>query len=213
MEPTVETSARFWDSIATKYAKKPVADPDAYQRKIEATKARLKPDHIVLDVGCGTGSLALELAPHVSHVYAIDLSGEMIRIANRKAADGHVRNVSFYNTAVENESSFDRESFDLICAYNLLHLVEDLDLTLRKIFDLLKPGGSFVSSTVCLRETWVPLGLILPVMRRLRKAPHVLMLSVQGVEEAIRAAGFVDLTREILSRDKTTAFLLARKPA
>lgn len=212
MKRTLATSPRFWDDIADRYSNKPIANPGAYQRKLDATKARLQPDHVLLDIGCGTGSLALELAPLVSHVHAIDLSSAMIRIANRKAADQGIRNVTFYNTTLEDASSFERESFDAICAYNLLHLVEDLERTVGTIFDLLAPGGSFISSTGCLRETWVPFGLILPVMRLFNRAPHVLMLHIEDVEEALAAAGLVEITRKKVSDDKTTAFLLASKP-
>ena len=173
---TTVPEARFWDKIAEKYSKKPVADPAAYQRKLDFTKARLKPHHVVLDIGCGTGSLALELAPRVSHVHAVDVSSEMVRIANRKAAAARVSNVTFYKTSIEEEESFGRESFDVICAYNILHLVQDHQDTLGKLFGLLKPGGHFISSTACLRETWVPFGLIIPLMQLVGRAPHVLML-------------------------------------
>ncbi len=212
MEQTVETSTRFWDDIAERYAKKPVANPGAYQRKLALTKARLRPDDVILDIGCGTGSLALELAPHVSFVHALDLSAQMVKIANRKAQGAGVHNVTFYRGKIEHSVPLPRKSFDVICAYNLLHLVDDLESTITKIFALLEPGGSFISSTACLRDTWVPYGLVLPVMRWWHKAPPVLMLRAQRVQDLMRAAGFVDIRREKVSEDSTNLFVLARKP-
>ena len=77
---TMDASENFWNKIAARYAKKPIANLEAYHAKLDATKARLKPDDVILDVGCGTGSLALELSTCVSEVHAIDLSREMIKI-------------------------------------------------------------------------------------------------------------------------------------
>ena len=66
--------ARFWDSIAEKYAAQPVEDQAAFDRKIAITKEHMEPTDVVLDIGCGTGSLALILAPHAAHVHGLDLS-------------------------------------------------------------------------------------------------------------------------------------------
>ena len=81
----VTDTAAFWDGIAEKYAKQPVADPDAFDAKIAITKSRMKPTDVVLDIGCGTGSLALRLADSAAEVHGLDISSEMIRIANGKA--------------------------------------------------------------------------------------------------------------------------------
>ena len=88
----MDDSEKFWNGIAARYAKKPIANLEAYHAKLDATNACLKPDDVILDVGCGTGSLALELSTYVSEVHAIDLSREMIKIANQKAADEEIGN-------------------------------------------------------------------------------------------------------------------------
>ena len=46
-------SARFWDRIAARYARKPVADEAAYQKKLAVTREYLRPDMEVLEFGCG----------------------------------------------------------------------------------------------------------------------------------------------------------------
>src|SRR5690349_2845994 len=86
----------FWDGIAESYAKKPVANPAAFERKIEVVRARMRPEQVWLDIGCGTGSLALRLAASGAQVHGLDFSPEMIRIANQKARAQHVANVTFH---------------------------------------------------------------------------------------------------------------------
>jgi len=53
---------RFWDRGARKYARGAVADPAGYERTLDRTRGLLRPDHGVLELGCGTGSTALRLA-------------------------------------------------------------------------------------------------------------------------------------------------------
>lgn len=208
------TDATFWDGIAEKYAAQPVADPDAFERKIAITLDRIGHDSIVLDVGCGTGSLALRLAPSAGRVHGLDVSGEMIRIARSKADAAGAGNVTFHVGAFDD--GFDAlpdGGVDVLCAYSILHLVDDRPAALDRMFRLLRPGGALVSSTVCLGGSWVPYPLILRVMRLFGKAPRVSCIDADRVEADVRAAGFVDVERPDVGAKKEIAFLTARKPS
>lgn len=207
------TNPAFWNGIAESYSKKPVEDPDAFERKIEITKSRMNPKSVVLDVGCGTGSLALRLAPSAAQVHGLDLSSEMIRIARGKADTEGVTNVTFHVGPFD--TSFKElapGSLDGICAYSLLHLVEDRDAALDHSFRLLRPGGFFVSSTLCLGESRVPYGPLLTMMRWLGKAPPVQILTKRTLEDEIRRAGFVDIAQPDVGAKSTVGFLIASKP-
>lgn len=204
---------KFWDSIAESYAKKPIENVPAYERKLVITKARLRPEHRVLDIGCGTGSLALELAPHVAHVDAVDVSSAMVGIARGKADKAGTENVTFHVGTLE-EQSFDDAQYDVVCAYNILHLVPDRAGTLQRVRRLLKPGGFFVSSTVCLGGTWFPpYPLILPMMRWVGKAPSVQFVSASAMTEEVREAGFENVTSHEVGAGKMTLFLTADRSA
>ncbi len=203
----------FWDRIAAKYARKPVEDPQAFERKIAVTLARMKPQDVVLDIGCGTGSLALRLAPFAAQMHGLDVSGEMIRIATDKARAAQADNVTFHRGPFDDSFvTFAAGSLDGICAYSLLHLVEDLPATLAQIHRLLKPGGFLVSSTVCLGESWFPFRPLLAVMRRLGKAPFVAILSREALVDAMERAGFVEVAAPEVGAKPTIAFLVATKP-
>ncbi len=207
----MDASEKFWNNVAPRYARKPIADLEAYRAKLDATKACLKPDDVILDVGCGTGSLALELSTCVSEVHAIDLSREMIRIGNQKATDRNIGNVTFHNTTITNVS-FESEMFNAICAYNILHLVDDRSAALNTILDLLKPGGFFISATACLGESRVPFRLLLPIVKLFGRAPAVQVFGIQELERDLLDAGFVEIKRKKVSSNKTNAFLVAARP-
>lgn len=206
------TDTLFWDNIAERYAARPVADMAAYERKLEVTKARLTSSDVVLDIGCGTGSLALELAPRVAQVHALDFSPEMIRIGKRKAAAQKVTNITFHENTLEGVQEFAPGQFDGVCAYNILHLVDNRTATLDRIFQLLKPGGFFISSNPCLGGSVVPYRPILAVMRWLGKAPPVALMTREGCLEDIRNAGFVDVATPDVGAAKRVAFVVATKP-
>jgi ubiquinone/menaquinone biosynthesis C-methylase UbiE len=207
------TDAAFWNGLADKYARQPVANPEAFERKIEITKSRMKSSDIVLDIGCGTGSLALRLAPAAAHVHALDLSSEMIRIANEKARAQRVDNVTFHVGALDDSFATLKDGeLDGICAYSILHLLEQRAPALERMFRLLKPGGFFVSSTVCLAESRMPLGLPLAVMRWFGKAPLVRIFSRRTLEQELRRAGFVELAQPDVGAKSTVAFIVASKP-
>lgn len=206
-------SDRFWNRIAEQYAARPVADVPAYHRKLEATKERLRNTDVALDLGCGTGSLALELAPHVRELHALDISRGMLEIAERKVAAAGVENITFHRGTLL-DSAFEGGSFDVVCAYNILHLVDDRRVTLDKIFELLKPGGLLVSTTPCLGESRMPFGLLIPAMHMLGKAPAVVeVIKAHDLQASLAAAGFTHIDRISVTTKKTTAFSLAKKPA
>jgi ubiquinone/menaquinone biosynthesis C-methylase UbiE len=197
--------------LAERYARQPLANPGAFERKIEITRSRMKPADVVLDIGCGTGSLALRLAASGATIHGLDISSEMVRIARGKAQAEGVANVSFHVGAFDAFEVFEPASLDGICAYSLLHLVENVPATLSRIYSLLRPGGFFVSSTVCLGDSWVPYRPILEVMRWLGKAPRVHSLRKRVLADEMRRAGFTGLEQPEVGADSTIAFVVAQK--
>jgi arsenite methyltransferase len=202
----------FWNRIADDYARKPVEDPAAFERKIAVTIARLAPTSIVLDVGCGTGSLALRLALSAAHVHGVDVSPEMTRIARAKAADQRVTNVTFHTGGFDDTfTALADGSVDVLCACSLLHLVDDRAAALARMHRLLRPGGFLVTSTVCLGESWVPYAPILAGMHWLGKAPRVWVFSKETLAGEIRRAGFVDLDAPDVGAKAEIGFMVAKR--
>ncbi len=208
------TDAAFWNGLAEKYAAQPVGNPDAFERKIAITTGLMQPDHTLMEIGCGTGSLALRLAPHAAQIHGLDISDAMVGIARGKAEAAGVDNVTFHVGPFDRSfEAVEPGSVDGFCAYSILHLLDDREAALARAFELLKPGGFFVASTVCLGESWVPFRPLLAVMRWLGKAPRVVaLISRAELRAEIEAAGFVDVEEPDVGAERSISFLVARKP-
>lgn len=209
---TTHDGARFWNGIAEKYAVQPVADVPAFERKKAITRELLRPDSRVLELGCGTGTLALEMARHAGEIQALDISTEMLRIANQKREAQGVTNVTFRRGTLDGDHPYQPESFDCVWAYSILHLVPDRRRVLSTLFDLLAPGGSLVASSVCLGDSWVPFGPLIAVMRWFGKAPVVQIYGRETLFRELREIGFADVTEKDVGAEKTIAFVVAKKP-
>ncbi len=183
-----ETSA-FWDKVAEGYSKKPVADEAAYQRKLATTRDYFEPEMEVLEIGCGTGSTALVHAPYVKHILATDISPKMIEIAKGKAAAEKIDNVTFDVASMDDLDIAD-QSLDAVLALSVLHLLDDRDDAIAKIHKMLKPGGVFVSSTVCLGDTMKFFKLIAPIGKFLGLMPLLRVFKVQELVTSLADAGF-----------------------
>lgn len=202
---------KFWDRMAERYSKKPVADQASYEKKLEITRRYFRPDMEVLEIGCGTGSTALAHAPYVKHIRATDLSPKMLAIAQRKADAAQVANVTFEHAAVADVTAPDG-SVDVAMAHSILHLLEDPDTAIAKIRKMLKPGGVFVSSTVCIADMMPLWRLLIPIARLIGMAPMVKILSKTDVVASMKAAGF-EIDHEWQPGKRISVFLVAKKPA
>jgi ubiquinone/menaquinone biosynthesis C-methylase UbiE len=209
---TMNANAKFWNHAADKYAARPVANISAFERKKAITREHLTKDATILEIGCGTGSLALEMSPFAGHIHAMDISSEMIRIANGKKKAQGVTNVTFHQGTLDGSLPFEPGQLDGAWAYSILHLLENRRGTLERLFELLKPGGSFISSNVCLQGTWVPYGALIAVLRWFGKAPMVHLYDRDTILRELREVGFSDIVVHEVVTDTKVAFLTATKP-
>ena len=208
--------ARFWNRVARKYARDPIADPAGYEATLRRVQALLWRDDSVLEIGCGTGTTALRLAGHTRRWLATDVSPEMIAIARERLAAQPVPQLRFGVADAEAEAAATAGArYDSVLAFNVLHLMTDLDGALRATVPLLKPGGLFISKTPCLAEMnpLVP-RLFVPLARWLGKAPHVLSFDAAQLRAAFERHGLVieAFERHGTKRKDFRVFIVARKP-
>lgn len=180
---------RFWDRLADKYARQPIADEAAYQTKLQITRSYLRPEMDLLEFGCGTGGTAIIHAPYVKQITAIDFSGSMLTIARAKATEAGVSNIRFEQADIAGFSAADA-SYDVILGLSILHLLADKDAVIAKVFRLLRPGGLFISSTACLGDTMGLFKPIAPLGKAVGLLPQLDVMTTTELVASLTKAGF-----------------------
>lgn len=200
--------AKFWDGIAAKYAKQPIKDQAAYDQTMDRVRDHLSPSDRVLELGCGTGSTAILLAPHAAHITGTDISEGMIAQANARLKGGE--NVTFRVAAPQDLSDLNGQ-MDVVMAFNLIHLVPDTEALVTQAARLLKPGGLFITKTPCLAHFNRLLMMAIPVMQFFGKAPYVKPLSITELEGAVSWDSFEIIETGSYPLKPPSRFIVARK--
>jgi 2-polyprenyl-3-methyl-5-hydroxy-6-metoxy-1,4-benzoquinol methylase len=159
---------QYWDArpCNIRHSPKPVGSRE-YFDEVEARKYLVEP-HIpgfadfeqwrgkrVLEVGCGIGTDSTNFARAGANLTAVDLSPESLRVAEKRAAVMGVGDrIRFLQAnAEELASAFDRETFDLVYSFGVVHHTPRPDRALAEMRKLLAPGGT-LKLMVYHRRSW-----------------------------------------------------------
>jgi len=160
---------------------------------------KLTPDKTLLDVGCGPGTVTIDLARVLSsgHVTGIDISKEVIEIARESLKVSDVRNVDF-NVDNVYDLSFADNSFDVVYAHQVLQHLSNPVGALEEMRRVLREGG-----LLAVRDSdygvfsWSPddprLDRWMDIYQQLTKLNHVDANAGRHLHSWVRRAGFTSL--------------------
>ncbi len=188
------------------------------ERAYDRLAGHVQPGQRVLDVGCGTGALALRMARRGASVTAIDVSAEMLELAARRAREAGVgEGIEWIEKGVAELDGEESERYDAVASGLCLSELGDDEIayTLRQARRLLVPGGLLL-----LADETTPRSPFLRALRWLVRTPLVALTwlvtqqtshAVPDLSERVAAAGF-----ELLSQRRgglgDFAEIVARSP-
>jgi ubiquinone/menaquinone biosynthesis C-methylase UbiE len=177
--------------------------PDtAGERRIALEMLQIAPGDRVLDVGCGPGNFARAFADAGGEVVGLDASRTMLERAVRERPGDGVE----YVRASATDLPFPAGSFDAVCCFAALYLIEDPHLAIAEIARVLAPGGRVALLSSVARG---PLPAVVPdaVVRPLT---GVRIFGRDELTGALRSHGLVDVRRRVAG---LAQFVSARRPA
>lgn len=147
-------------------------------------------DH-VLDVACGPGLVACELAQHAATVSGIDLTPAMIGQAEKRQREQGLHNISWHvGSAVP--LPFPDESFSLVITrYSFHHFLEP-EKALAEMIRVCQPGGRVLVADVA---TEPPCSIAYDAMEVMRDPSHVHALTVPEFEGLVQSSGLFECRR------------------
>jgi SAM-dependent methyltransferase len=148
-------------------------------------------NEVALDAGCGTGSLAFALAPHVAEVVGVDMRADYLEAA-RASAPANVRLVEGDVMGLP----FGYAEFDLGCTHRVLHHVRRPELAVSELARVTRPGGKILLADQ-LGSIDPLLSLELDRFERLRDPTHQRLLPDADIRGFLDANDLVLISSEV----------------
>lgn len=189
-------SEKFFDKVASK--SKPEPNQSAFEI-IKSSYEVLEKENIILDFGCGSGTITNKISTKVKSIEAIDISAGMLEIAKRQAEEKFITNINYIQTSIF-DPRFKKETFDAILAFNVLHYIEDMPCHISRINSLLKPSGIFISSTACLKEKRSFMRYLILILMKLGIMPKTTFYRKKELDALIKNGDFELIKSERISK-------------
>lgn len=151
----------------------------------------------MLDIATGAGHTAFIFAPHVAHVWATDITPEMLVLANQQAQEKRLSNITV-ETADAEALPYDDARFDLVTCRIAPHHFGDVALFVREVVRVLRPGG--ILAVVDNIVPAGPAGDYVNAFEKLRDPSHGRCLSLDEWLALYQTSSLAILQRETLTK-------------
>ncbi|HMJ72828.1 MAG TPA: methyltransferase domain-containing protein [Solirubrobacterales bacterium] len=194
---------RFWRPFGVRLLMGLTGPGTGEEHRMALSMLSIEPGDRVLDVACGPGNFTRDFARAASDglVVGIDASAPMLDVAVRDTASDNVA----YLRGDASALPFRDGSFDAICCFAALYLIEEPMRALAEIVRVLAPGGRVALLTSCNRGP-LPAEVTSPVVRRLS---GVRIFARDELKRTLIDDGLVEVSRQVTG---LAQFLSGRKP-
>jgi len=135
----------FWDRVAFVYdIFANIINKKVHKKLKEIVANEITKDDDVLECACGTGMLTKVVAPKSKSIIATDFSSKMLKRAKKKCKK--YNNVEFMNANIM-KLDFDDNSFDIVIAANVIHLLDDSIKAINELDRVCKENGKIIIPT------------------------------------------------------------------
>ena len=206
----MDRSEKFWDRAAKTYDRDEMGNKPTTIKIIEKTREYLDDSDILLDYGCGTGRISIELAGAVREIHGLDTASKMIEIARNNVDRQKLTNIDFAHATLFDER-YQAGTFDVILAFYVLHLLENANAVINRMNELLRPGGMLISVTPCLGEKQTFLRLSLSFLSKIGLVPGIHAFRLAELKDAFLGGNFEIIETECIHPTEGQYFIAARK--
>lgn len=194
---------RFWRPLGGRLLLGLAGPGTAEEHRIALSMLALEPGDRVLDVACGPGNFTRDFGRAAGDglVVGLDASASMLEVAVRDTDAGNVA----YLRGDAHALPFRDASFDAVCCFAALYLIERPLLALAEIVRVLAPGGRMALLASCNRGL-LPASVTSPLVRGLS---GVRIFDRDELRSALADAGLIEVGQRVTG---LAQFLSARKP-
>ncbi len=185
--------AGFYDVLAVNYEREQRGEASRPVRVKECELALSRIERLisrndrVLEIGAGTGVFSIPIAKRCGELLAVDLSGEMLRLLEKKSREEGLENIVIH--AGDITTITPGGSFHAVCAFSSFEYVADLEDLVRRLYSLLEPGGVLFFTTAhrSLFRFFTQVG------NAMRQGIWLHARSKTGMQKMLRRAGFAEI--------------------
>ncbi len=208
----VRKERRFWSNVAPSYDSW-VAE--AYEDQYRTFKRHLSdavgPEDQVLEIGTGTGNIALHIAPFVESVEGVDLCPEMVHVEWEKCSRKCLKNVEFL-VGDAYDLPFGDGTIDKVVCVNVLQTMKEPKRAIAESHRVLREGGEMVSVTYAFGDSsaWETIKLARWVIKY-GKPAYWSALKASDLTDLFESLGFEIVENEVIWDSPKVALIRARK--